>query len=165
MYLHISANHKILVLHRAYLSTGKGSATQRETSKQATLTAARAMLAELGKYKDLKNSVTPWQIPYHAVSAASVLALGLFQAAGGPSASPDARAEVSSAIEALRDLGSYSIIARRGVEVLSDLLQEELKWSQDQHYRRKREAEGGVEAVVKRIKMSVSVPHSVDVEL
>lgn len=62
------------------------------------------------------------------------------------------RREAQSALGTLRDLAQHSSVARRGAFVLESLLAEEARW-EDAGYRQKRKAEGGIEGVVKRLKL------------
>lgn len=93
-----------------------------------------------------------WQIPYHAVSAATLLVLSCFKLEVNPRAAT--RREAQSALSTLRELAQHSSVARRGAQVLDSLLAEEAKW-EDAGYRQKRKADGGVEGVVKRLKLPV----------
>ncbi|PWN46700.1 hypothetical protein IE53DRAFT_365225, partial [Violaceomyces palustris] len=189
LYLFISVHHKILVLNRAFLARG-GTKSEREKAHQKSIDTARALLVELEKgFRDSysgghisAHGGALWTIPYHAVAAATVLALDMFRPStmglhslnatspdqGGSSsaASPShqsqdvrgdeqARAsrarvrqeEVRSAMVSLGRFTKKSAIARRGVRLLGDLLEEGLKWDRRTG---RREGEGMLEGEERR---------------
>ena len=152
LYLHISTHHKLLVIHRAFISTGKATTAQSHAAHKASLVAARTLIKELDSGKHL-NRAALWQIPYHAVSAASLIALTLFRDDAQQEGLSKARQEILGVMNTLNELGKSSLIARRGAQVLSGLLEEQARWAQDPVYRNKRKTEGGVSDVVKRFKM------------
>lgn len=121
-YLQISARHKLLVIHRAFLARG-ASLNESEWARAACLDNAHAILHELhrGQQAKFPPSQTLWTIPYHAVAAAVVLALDLMQNGYGADAEqPDARhrrEEIFRATKVLETLAPTSRIARRGLQV------------------------------------------------
>lgn len=147
-YLAVSTHHKILVLHRSFLASGRGSNSERQKSHHASIAAAREILQSLNRYRHL-HCAGVWQIPYHAVSAAALLALHLFR----NDSKENAREELVDILGVLRELGATSRIAQRGASVLEDLLREQSLWQTDPQYRMKRQAEGGVNEYVKRVKL------------
>jgi hypothetical protein len=149
LYLHITSQHKLIVIHRAFISSGSANPEQKQRSHQASIKAARSLLSHLSDAKSLRRAAV-WQIPYHAVSAATLLVLSCFKQEVAERAM--ARSEAQSALSTLRELAQHSSVARRGTHVLDSLLAEEVKW-EDASYRQKRKADGGIEGVVKRIKL------------
>jgi hypothetical protein len=158
-YLIITTHHKILMVHRSFLARANSFASKRAQittlSHRACIDAARVILREISAAPTPPQPL--WTIPYHVVGAATVVLIDLLQNAGAPQDDQDAemetnakRAEVSGALAALRRMEIPSSIARRGVKILEDLVDEEGRW-RDSSYRRKRKAEGGVGEVVKRM--------------
>ncbi|KAI3476023.1 hypothetical protein L1887_62421 [Cichorium endivia] len=139
-YLFISVQHKILVMHRAFLSRDV-SEHEREQSHSASIETARAVLHELERglglnaddddrpQLDLQSRVhggALWTIPYHSVAAATILALDMFKPASHAPHRAKRRHEVKRALEALGRFTRKSAIARRGCQLLADLLEEAL---------------------------------------
>lgn len=166
-YLFISVQHKILVMHRAFLSRDV-SAEERELSQSASIETARRVLHELQRglgltpdgeerpQLDLQSRVhggALWTIPYHAVAAATILALDMFKPASPPSHRALRRQEVKLALEALERLTGKSAIARRGCQLLADLLEEGERYHQRPGLPRKRKITDGVDSVLKRIRL------------
>lgn len=173
-YLFISVNHKILVMHRAFLSR-KVSAEERDLSHAASIETARSVLHELERglglnsdggdkpQLDLQSRVhggALWTIPYHSVAAATILALDIFKA---PTVRPGGgqdhdhrllrQQEVKRALNALSRLTKKSAIARRGCQLLSDLLEEGRRFDQRLGQRGKRKTSADVDSVMKRIRL------------
>ncbi|WVQ96882.1 hypothetical protein IAU59_003989 [Kwoniella sp. CBS 9459] len=145
-YLYISASHKLLVIYRAFLARG-GSATEREAAEMGCLKAAEAIIEEISTRA---GSQALWTIPYHTLAAGVVLALGVIQAKGKKDPSVQSRRElVDKARNALRRLSPTSRIARRGLQVLDDLMKEA-------DGKRKRRSDG-MATMIKRIKLPEDV--------
>ncbi|SAM84389.1 uncharacterized protein UBRO_05635 [Ustilago bromivora] len=166
-YLFISVQHKILVMHRAFLSRDV-SAEERELSHNASIETARGVLHELQRglgltpdgeerpQLDLQSRVhggALWTIPYHAVAAATILALDMFKRASPSSHRALRRQEVKRALEALERLTGKSAIARRGCQLLRDLLEEGERYHQRPRQPQKRKTIDGVDSVLKRIRL------------
>lgn len=166
-YLFISVQHKILVMHRAFLSRDV-SAEERQLSHSASIETARGVLQELERglglntdgddrpQLDLQSRVhggALWTIPYHSVAAATILALDMFQPASHESHRALRRQEVKRALEALGRFTKKSAIARRGCQLLADLLEEGERYSRRPGQPRKRRATDGVDSVLKRIRL------------
>jgi hypothetical protein len=155
-YLIITSHHKILLIHRSFLTlspTPKRSAVALR-SQQVCINAARVILRQIAA----SPSPPPvWTIPYHVVGAATVVLIDLMQRSGtARDGETDAkRAEVVAALAALRQLEIPSTISCRGIKILQDLVDEEGRW-RGSSYRMKRKAEGGVGGVVKRMAVYVS---------
>ncbi|KAN0065910.1 hypothetical protein ACQY0O_001043 [Thecaphora frezii] len=150
-YLFISVHHKIIVMHRAFLSR-KVSPEDRQLSHEACIETARAILHQLerglglrpseGEQPDLRSRAhggALWTIPYHAVAAATILALDMLRICKNSSENEgfdeDAeekkrvrRDEVQRAQHALSSFTSKSAIAQRGCQLLAGLLDEGKKW-------------------------------------
>ncbi len=166
-YLFISVQHKILVMHRAFLSRDV-SEHEREQSHSASIETARAVLHELERglglnaddddrpQLDLQSRVhggALWTIPYHSVAAATILALDMFKPASHAPHRAKRRHEVKRALEALGRFTRKSAIARRGCQLLADLLEEGERYDQRPRESRKRKATDGVDSVLKRIRL------------
>lgn len=167
-YLFISVQHKILVMHRAFLLRDV-SAEERELSHSASIETARGVLHELERglglntdgggdrpQLDLQSRVhggALWTIPYHSVAAVTILALDMFRSASHPTDRARRRQEVKRALEALGRFTSKSAIARRGCQLLADLLEEGERFDQKPSQPRKRKANDGVDSVLKRIRL------------
>ncbi|EPQ31060.1 uncharacterized protein PFL1_01249 [Pseudozyma flocculosa PF-1] len=150
-YLFISVHHKIIVMHRAFLSR-RISAADRQLSHDASIETARAILQQLerglgmgpseGDRLDLRSSAhggALWTIPYHAVAAATILALDMLRACktsceahndeGAAEERKRARRdEVKRALHALSSFTAKSAIAQRGCQLLIGLLDEAKRW-------------------------------------
>lgn len=166
-YLFISVQHKILVMHRAFLSRDV-SPEERELSHAASIETARGVLHELERglglnadggdrpQLDLQSRVhggALWTIPYHSVAAATMLALDMFKPASHGSHRAQRRQEVKRALEALSRFTKKSAIARRGCQLLSDLLEEGERYDRRPGQVRKRKTSDGVDSVLKRIRL------------
>uniref|UniRef100_V5E955 Transcription factor domain-containing protein n=2 Tax=Kalmanozyma brasiliensis (strain GHG001) TaxID=1365824 RepID=V5E955_KALBG len=166
-YLFISVQHKILVMHRAFLSRDV-SAEERALSHSASIETARGVLHELERglglnvdgddstQLDLQSRVhggALWTIPYHSVAAVTILALDMFQPASHPTERAKRRQEVKRALEAIGRFTRKSAIARRGCQLLSDLLAEGERYDRRPAQPRKRKAADGVDSVLKRIRL------------
>ncbi|KAJ1024389.1 hypothetical protein NDA18_004556 [Ustilago nuda] len=166
-YLFISVQHKILVMHRAFLSRDV-SAEEKELSHNASIETARAVLHELqrglgltpdGEQRpqlDLQSRVhggALWTIPYHAVAAATILALDMFKPASPSSHRALRGQEVKRALEALERLTGKSAIARRGCQLLRDLLEQSERYHQRPRQPQKRKTTDRVDSVLKRIRL------------
>lgn len=166
-YLFISVQHKILVMHRAFLSRDV-SAEERALSHRASIETALGVLHELERglglnadgddrpQLDLQSRVhggALWTIPYHSVAAATILALDMFQPASSGSQRASRRQEVKRALEALSRLTLKSAIARRGCQLLADLLEEGERFDRRPGAPRKRKTTDGVDSVLKRIRL------------
>lgn len=117
-YLHISANHKVIVAYRAFLARG-GSPRERSIAHQACVSASETILAELERgslEQDQIQIQSLWTIPYHSLAAAVVLALDMILLSGKPEANAR-RDSVMRAKVALERLAPTSRIARRGLQV------------------------------------------------
>lgn len=135
-YTLIAVPHKILVLHRAFCSRNPASEEERAKSYERCLDVSRRILAEC-KGMAIQQQTRPeaqvdavWTISYHAVAAATALALDLFRApqtrgAGGGGKRRVGWQEVAQAKDTLEAFSHRSAIARRGVGLVSDLLS---KW-------------------------------------
>lgn len=145
-YMSISANHKILLIYRTFISRG---GPQRECVKahQACIAAAEAIIAELEQGSH--NAQAIWTIPYHGLAAAVVLGLDLMSHVGGPEA-PARQAAVERARACLERLAPTSRIARRGLQVLGDLMREAEEVGQG---KRRRGVTMDVGQVIKKIKL------------
>lgn len=179
-YLFISVQHKILVMHRAFLSRDV-SAEERELSQSASIETARGVLHELERglglntdggdlpQLDLQSRVhggALWTIPYHSVAAATILALDMFKPTSHESHRAVRRQEVKRALEALGRFTKKSAIARRGCQLLADLLVESERYNRQPGQPRKRKATDGVDSVLKRIRLPENEedsPHAVPV--
>lgn len=121
-YIHISARHKILVIHRALLAHG-GSSRERRKAHAACVENAQFIIEEieLGQMGGAGNMQSFWTIPYHGLAAAVVLALdwiSIRRESGVQAAVVDARRrEVQRARQTLEKLSPTSRIARRGLKV------------------------------------------------
>ncbi len=166
-YLFISVQHKILVMHRAFLSRDV-SPEERERSHIASIETARGVLHELERglglnadggdrpQLDLQSRVhggALWTIPYHSVAAATILALDMFKSASHASQRTQRRQEVKRALEALGRFTKKSAIARRGCQLLADLLQEGERFDQRPGQPRKRKPTDDVDSVLKRLRL------------
>ncbi|SPO28221.1 uncharacterized protein UTRI_04619_B [Ustilago trichophora] len=166
-YLFISVQHKILVMHRAFLSRDV-SAEERALSQIASIETARGVLHELERglglnadgddrpQLDLQSRVhggALWTIPYHSVAAATILALDMFQPSSHGSHRALRRQEVKRALEALGRFTRKSAIARRGCQLLADLLEEGERYGRRPGQPRKRKTTDGVDSVLKRIRL------------
>lgn len=173
-YLFISVHHKIIVMHRAFLSR-KVSQAERDLSHAACIETARAVLQELerglgmntdqeGSQVDLQSRAhggALWTIPYHSVAAATIIALDMFRtrnAQGEADAEEEKRLatrreEVKRALHALSTFTKKSAIARRGCQLLSDLLEEGKRWDEGFAKRGKRKAGDVVGSLMKRIRV------------
>ncbi|OCF41473.1 hypothetical protein I317_04676 [Kwoniella heveanensis CBS 569] len=146
-YLYISASHKLLVIYRAFLARG-GSVTERQAAETGCLKAAEAIIEEIDTRA---GSQALWTIPYHTLAAGVVLAIEVISAKSkkDPSALKKRRGLVDKARHALRRLSPTSRIARRGLQVLDDLMKEA-------DGKRKRRSDG-MATVIKRIKLPEDV--------
>lgn len=166
-YLFISVQHKILVMHRAFLSRDV-SAEERALSHSASIETARGVLHELERglglntdgddrpQLDLQSRVhggALWTIPYHSVAAVTILALDMFEPASDGEQRALRRQEVKRALEALSRFTRKSAIARRGCQLLSDLLAEGERYDRRPGQPRKRKNTDGVDSVLKRIRL------------
>lgn len=173
-YLFISVNHKILVMHRAFLSR-RVSAEDRQLSHASTIETARAVLHELERGLGLNSDSGDrpqlnlqsrvhggalWTIPYHSVAAATILALDIFRAPMIPSTGdpvndhrPSRRQDVKRALNALGQLTEKSAIARRGCQLLSKLLEESRRFDERHLGPAKRKTSKDVDLVMKRIRL------------
>lgn len=166
-YLFISVQHKILVMHRAFLSRDV-SAEERALSHAASIETARGVLHELERglglsaddddrpQLDLQSRVhggALWTIPYHSVAAVTILALDMFEPASDGEQRALRRQEVKRALEALGRFTRKSAIARRGCQLLSDLLAEGERYDRRPGQPRKRKNTDGVDSVLKRIRL------------
>ncbi|TKY89827.1 hypothetical protein EX895_001124 [Sporisorium graminicola] len=166
-YLFISVQHKILVMHRAFLSRDV-SAEERALSHSASIETARGVLHELERglglnadgddrpQLDLQSRVhggALWTIPYHSVAAVTILALDMFEPASNPDQRALRRQEVKRALEALGRFTRKSAIARRGCQLLSNLLAEGERFDRRPGQARKRKNTDGVDSVLKRIRL------------
>ena len=121
-YIQISAQHKLLVINRAYLAHD-GPKGARARAHEACVQNAKAILQELdrGQYQGHAPMQSLWTIPYHSVAAAVVLALDMMKIGGAGSDSSlvlrDRRNEIYRASQALQRLAPTSRIARRGLQV------------------------------------------------
>jgi hypothetical protein len=120
--MQISAQHKLLVINRAYLARD-GPKEARTKIHGACVQNAKAILRELdrGQQQGGAPMQSLWTIPYHSVAAAVVLALDLMRLASNRATSPtlirERRDEIHRATEALQRLAPTSRIARRGLQV------------------------------------------------
>ncbi|CBQ68298.1 conserved hypothetical protein [Sporisorium reilianum SRZ2] len=166
-YLFISVQHKILVMHRAFLSRDV-SAEERALSHSASIETARGVLHELERglglnadgddrpQLDLQSRVhggALWTIPYHSVAAVTILALDMFEPASNADQRALRRQEVKRALEALGRFTRKSAIARRGCQLLSNLLAEGERFDRRPGQARKRKNTDGVDSVLKRIRL------------
>lgn len=166
-YLFISVQHKILVMHRAFLSRDV-LAKERALSHSASIETARGVLHELERglglnaegddrpQLDLQSRVhggALWTIPYHSVAAVTILALDMFEPASDGEQRALRRKEVKRALEALGRFTRKSAIARRGCQLLSDLLAEGERYDRQPGQPRKRKNTDGVDSVLKRIRL------------
>ena len=166
-YLFISVQHKILVMHRAFLSRDV-SAEERALSHSASIETARGVLHELERglglnadgddrpQLDLQSRVhggALWTIPYHSVAAVTILALDMFEPASNGDQRAQRRQEVKRALEALGRFTRKSAIARRGCQLLSNLLAEGERYDRLPGPTRKRKNTDGVDSVLKRIRL------------
>lgn len=96
----------------------------RRRAHEACIVLSESILTEFERGKGLGDSGRIlWTIPYHALAAAVVLTLGLVAQNGKPDA--EKRLEkVMNCKASLERLSSTSPIARRGLQVLNDLLRE-----------------------------------------
>jgi hypothetical protein len=139
-YLVISATHKILIIYRASLSRALAP-HERRLAGAACVDAAHAIVDELdrgGTEGGVSQSL--WTIPYHGLAAGVVLGIDLIKLLAarqggaandkgerdreGDAAIEKRRAGVKLAQEGLERLSATSRIARRGLQVLHDLLAE-----------------------------------------
>lgn len=166
-YLFISVQHKILVMHRAFLSRDV-SPEERALSHSASIETARGVLHELERglglnadgddrpQLDLQSRVhggALWTIPYHSVAAVTILALDMFEPASNAEQRALRRQEVKRALEALGRFTRKSAIARRGCQLLSSLLAEGERFDRRPEQARKRKNTDGVDSVLKRIRL------------
>ncbi|SNX85319.1 uncharacterized protein MEPE_04028 [Melanopsichium pennsylvanicum] len=166
-YLFISVQHKILVMHRAFLSRDV-SAEERALSHAASIETARGVLHELERglglntdgddrpQLDLQSRVhggALWTIPYHSVAAVTILALDMFQPTSSGSQRALRRQEVKRALEALGRITKKSAIARRGCQLLTDLLEEGERYERRPGRPKKRKVTNGVDSVLKRLRL------------
>ncbi|GAA5932927.1 hypothetical protein JCM1841_005195 [Sporobolomyces salmonicolor] len=112
----ISANHKVLTLHRPFFHRAFRDARY-EPSRRRSLDASRAILREAVRCGDSRI----------ISAAASVVCLDLFQRGSAPASLTEQRIEVLEALTALRSMSSFSAIAARGVALIENLLAEETK--------------------------------------
>ena len=149
-YVHITGHHKILVCHRAFLARFNTSQSpQVVASKAACVEAAHEILEELRRGQALPSQ-NLWTVIYHVTSASTIILLDLLQNGPQDPQAESKRNEVRFSINFLRRVESFSSVARRGIQILENLLDEESKWN-NASYRKKRKAEGGVDQVVKRM--------------
>ncbi|WVF69384.1 hypothetical protein IAT40_004160 [Kwoniella sp. CBS 6097] len=145
-YVYVSALHKLVVIYRAFLARG-GSRTEREAAEKGCLEAAESIIEEV---HTRAGSQALWTIPYHTLAAGVVLALDLISFKGKRDPSVDQkRALVDKARHALRRLSPTSRIARRGMQVLDDLMKVADGKRKRQH--------DGVATMVKKIKLPEDV--------
>jgi len=143
-YINISISHKILVLHRAFCSRQPALLHQLVESQVRCVVVSRQILDQI---KSITRSSRPegqvgalWTISYQAVAAATVIALTYFQEGGiiANEAEQVTREEVSGAVDVLTELASRSAIAKRGVKMMSELIDSFNQAAPcDQHSRRK----------------------------
>lgn len=121
-YIHISARHKVLVIHRALLAHG-GSPHERRKAHAVCVENAQYIIAEieLGQVGGAANMQSFWTIPYHGLAAAVVLALDWIsirrEKAVRQGLIDARRQEVQRARQTLEKLAPTSRIARRGLKV------------------------------------------------
>ncbi|WRT67564.1 uncharacterized protein IL334_004536 [Kwoniella shivajii] len=144
-YLVISASHKILVIYRAFLARG-GSASERAIAQKECIKAAQSIIGEMDTRS---GSQALWTIPYHTLAAGVVLALDLIENKGNHEIVNKRKGEVEKARRALQRLAPTSRVARRGLQVLEDLIKEGDK-------KRKR-GEAGMAKMVKKIRLPEDV--------
>ncbi|WVR06178.1 hypothetical protein IAU60_003208 [Kwoniella sp. DSM 27419] len=153
-YLTISASHKILTIYRAFLARG-GTPSERAYAQAECLKAAESIIHEMDNQE---GSQALWTIPYHTLAAGVVLALEVISSRGKKDHGLARRREgVEKARKALERLAPTSRIARRGLQVLEDLMKEA-------EGKRKR-GHDGMARMVKKIKLPddvllESAPHS-----
>lgn len=125
-YLNISIRHKILVIHRAFCGRSPFRQSDLRKSQEECVHLARSIL----KYcNPLKKASLPgqldvmWTTAYHAVAAATVLALDMFGQMNSQNV-VQRRNEVQEAYTILYSLAERSPIAQRGVTLLTSLMQQ-----------------------------------------
>ncbi|KAK8858404.1 hypothetical protein IAR55_002631 [Kwoniella newhampshirensis] len=120
-YLLISASHKILTIYRAFLARG-GTLAERSKAQTECVKAAEAIIEEMNTQS---GSQALWTIPYHTLAAGVVLALEMIASKGKKDGTEARRRDyVAKAMWALERLSPTSRIARRGLQVLTDLMRE-----------------------------------------
>ncbi|KAM0786143.1 hypothetical protein ACM66B_006951 [Microbotryomycetes sp. NB124-2] len=129
----ITAQHKILSIHRPFLAKKKKSA--HTFSRRRVVMAARAILQEAPKVR--RNRI--WTVLYHLSVALFSITLELFEQVKHPMAEAEAmRQEIDVAVSVLEELKHSSSIADRGLRLVLPLLQEERKMSAEAAQRRAR---------------------------
>ncbi|KAK4048405.1 hypothetical protein OIV83_004751 [Microbotryomycetes sp. JL201] len=129
----ITAQHKILSIHRPFLAKKNKSA--HSFSRRRVVMAARAILQEAPKVR--RNRI--WTVLYHLSVALFSVTLELFEQVKQPMAEADTmRQEIDVAVSVLEELKHSSSIADRGLRLVMPLLQEERKMSAEAAKRRAR---------------------------
>ncbi|PWN92595.1 hypothetical protein FA10DRAFT_96112 [Acaromyces ingoldii] len=128
-YLNISVRHKMLVVHRAFCGRSPAIPGELQRSQRIAVDLARAILSHchMGATSTRPGSAllaAMWTTAYHAVAAATVLAMDMLAQPRDRSASWARRREVEQAQEVLRSMAARSPIAARGVSLLTSLLQQ-----------------------------------------
>ncbi|ORY85954.1 hypothetical protein BCR35DRAFT_302554 [Leucosporidium creatinivorum] len=127
----VSAQHKILSIHRPFLARRNKAAYA--FSRRRVVMAARAILREGARVRD--NRV--WTVLYHLSVALFSITLELFEQLKHPSAEADAmRAEVWDALPTLEGLRKSSSIADRGLVLVLPLLEEEKRLKEEADQRK-----------------------------
>ncbi|GAA5855309.1 hypothetical protein JCM9279_001943 [Rhodotorula babjevae] len=122
----ISVSHKLLVVHRMFVAPAGQQQDERQMySRRVTIEAARSVIQQLAR-SPRASTQSYWTLPYHTVSAATSIMLDIFQSPGDPDV-PNKRLEVQHALHELQQLAGGSHIAKRGVALLSTLLDEEAR--------------------------------------
>jgi hypothetical protein len=123
-YLEISVRHKMLVMHRAFCGRKPSDQSDVNRSKAVCVDMARGVLMHCKAVvtEDDMTMKVMWTTAYHAMAAATVLALDMFALAANASASSVRRMEVEEARTTLRRMSKRSPIAGRGVTLLDSLL-------------------------------------------
>ncbi|KAK4052327.1 hypothetical protein OIO90_004408 [Microbotryomycetes sp. JL221] len=130
---HITAQHKILSIHRPFLA--KKNKAAYSISRRRVVTAARAILQEAPKVR--RNRI--WTVIYHLSVALFSITLELFEQVKQPTAEAAAmRGETDAAIQVLQELRGSSSIADRGLQLVTPLLKEERKLSDEAAKKRAR---------------------------
>ncbi|GAA5931383.1 hypothetical protein JCM3775_005010 [Rhodotorula graminis] len=122
----ISISHKLLVVHRMFVAPAGQQQDERQMySRRVTIEAARSVIQQLAR-SPRASTQSYWTLPYHTVSAATSIMLDIFQSPADPDV-PNKRLEVQHALHELQQLAGGSHIAKRGVALLSTLLDEEAR--------------------------------------
>ncbi|GAA5917129.1 hypothetical protein JCM8208_005473 [Rhodotorula glutinis] len=124
----ISVSHKLLVVHRMFVAPAGQQQHPDERqmySRRVTIEAARSVIQQLAR-SPRASTQSYWTLPYHTVSAATSIMLDIFQSPSDPDVA-NKRLEVQHALHELQQLAGGSHIAKRGVALLSTLLDEEAR--------------------------------------